>query len=397
MSAAWTCPTCHDPPDVVGPDGYTCYRCRKTYPRVAVAVAANGHKPDENACQLANPSDLRGRQAFQPQPANILASTEPEQIEWVWQGYAPSGGLVMMCAPPKTGKSTHAYHLARAVAAGEPFAGQPTTQGSVLILALEERRQDVANRLRALGAGPNVYVHSGPLRSDAVPEIATFVLQQRVNLIIVDTLPRFWMLDNENDAAKVGAAMTHILALARDTGAAVLLLYHLRKSPGQDGADIRGSGDIFAHVDVALIMRRRERGEPNERVIVSYSRYDETPKEVVIALKETGYELLGNVAELRQQELTEKLLDALNDDARTTERIKEDADLEPAVRTLYRHYAEMFGKGLCDREGTGKKQDPFKYKMLAATTNPIVATTGKKAYGPLVRNAEQLGLEVRRV
>ncbi|TMB70444.1 MAG: hypothetical protein E6J43_01955 [Chloroflexi bacterium] len=314
------------------------------------------------------------RPAFSPVNAEILARSEQEQTTWILHNYIPAGGLDLLAAQPKCGKSTFAYHLARAVSTGADFIGQTTNPCPVLILALEERKQDVANRCRSLRLSTDVHIHCAPLRTDSVSDIATFVLKEKIGLVIVDTLPRFWLLENENDAAQVGAAMANILALARDTGAAVLLLYHVRKSPGQDGNEIRGSGDIFAHVDVALVMRRRDHGERNQRVITAFSRYDTTPDEVVIALEDDEYKSLGSTTELRQTELTEQLLDALNDEPRTPSEIKDATELPQAPRTLRRHYAEMFAKGLCDREGTGQKTLPFKYKMLAATPNSRVAT-----------------------
>ncbi len=274
-----------------------------------------------------------------------------------------------------------AYHLAGAVSEGRPFLGQSTTKSPVLILAVEERRQDAANRARALGPGRDVYIHTGPLRADAIPAIASFVMEKRIGLIIVDTLPRFWVLDNENDASAVNMAMAGILALARDTDAAVFLLYHLRKSPGGgDGEEIRGSGDIFAQVDVALIMRRRK-DQLNQRTIKSFSRYDATPEEIVVALEDGEYVSLGDSEVVKDQETDRMLLDALSEEARTTEQIKEDADLKQAPRTLRRHYSRLFEADRCTREGTGQKALPYRYKMLAATADTLVVTGWPESAG----------------
>ena len=307
-----------------------------------------------------------GGKHFQPVRADILATSEPENTSWSWEGYAPQGGVTLFCAPPKTGKTTIAYHLASATSEGKPFLGQATTKSPVLVLAVEERRQDAANRVRALGLGENVYLHTGPLRADSIPTIAAFVVEKLIGLIIVDTLPRFWLLDNENDASAVNLAMAGIMALARDTNAALLLLYHLRKSPGGiDGEEIRGSGDIFSQVDIALIMRRR-RDQSTQRTIKSFSRYDATPEEIVVALEDGEYVSLGDTEAVRDRETDTMLLEALSEVARTPEQIKEDADLKLAARTLFRHYERLFGTSRCAREGTGQKSLPYTYKMLAA-------------------------------
>ena len=345
------------------------------------APAGNGHKPEEIPATAPYQGIRRGGQHFQPVGADVLATSETEDTAWVWEGYAPQGGLILFCAPPKTGKSTLAYHLASAVSEGRPFLGQVSTKSPVLILAVEERRQDAANRARALGLGRDVYIHTGPLRTDAIPAIASFVMEKRIGLIIIDTLPRFWVLDNENDASAVNMAMAGILALARDTSAAVFLLYHLRKSPGGgDGEEIRGSGDIFAQVDVALNMRRRK-DQSNQRTIKSFSRYDVTPEEIVVALEDGEYVSLGDVDVVKDQETDRMLLDALSEEARTPEQIKDDADLKLAARTLRRHYNRLFEATRCAREGTGQKALPYRYKMLAATTNSVVVTSWPESTG----------------
>ena len=334
----------------------------------------NGDEPDEMLAAMSNPHVSPRRQAFSPIGADALASSETEDTAWTWAGYVPQGGLVLFCAPPKTGKTTLAYHLAGAVSEGRPFLGQASTKSPVLILAVEERRQDAANRARALGLGGDVYIHTGPLRADAIPAIASFVVEKRIGLVVVDTLPRFWILDNENDASKVGMAMEGIMALARETKAGVFLLYHLRKSPGGgDGEEIRGSGDIFAYVDVALIMRRRK-GKSNQRTVKSFSRYDATPEEVVIALQDGKYVHLGDSVTVREKETDAMLLDALSEKARTPEEIKGDADLKLAPRTLQRHYNRLAEDNLCTREGSGTKALPYRYRMLAATTNTVVVS-----------------------
>src|SRR5688500_11426454 len=50
----------------------------------------------------------------------LLASEEPE-TEWLWEGILPSGGLSLLVAKPKVGKTTLAFHLALAVTTGTEF------------------------------------------------------------------------------------------------------------------------------------------------------------------------------------------------------------------------------------------------------------------------------------
>jgi hypothetical protein len=50
-------------------------------------------------------------------------------IRWIWHRMLPSGGLCLLAAYMKVGKSTLAYALGAAVAQGKPFLGQSARCG----------------------------------------------------------------------------------------------------------------------------------------------------------------------------------------------------------------------------------------------------------------------------
>ena len=351
----------------------------------------NDCAPKENSCT---------QSIFRPQTvAELLAHEDPE-TRWRWEAYAPEGGLILLAALPKGGKTTFAYHLAKAVVSGTPFLGKSTQQAHVLVLALEERRQDVANRLRKLGVTEGVDIHCGPLKAaTAIEAVVAFVREKGSGLIIIDTARRFWGVGDENDAALIGEALAPILALARETGVTVLLLHHLRKSPGDEGSDISGSGDIFAHVDVALTLRRRGEGQANQRLLRAFSRYDETPDEVVIALEEGEYNVLGRAGEVKVKEQRDKVLAVLSneplkaDDAAIAAEMPT-GTIRPILNTLYK-------EGVIARTGSGKRGDAYHYtfgKGLPGENNycvqPDLYSTQSNNGGHLVPLAVDLGAKV---
>lgn len=91
---------------------------------------------------------------FRPLPVADLLSLEPKPVRWVWEPFLPEGGLALLVAFMKVGKTTFAYALAAAVAQGRPFLGFPTKRGGVLLLALEEHPRDVRLRLKRFGIRP---------------------------------------------------------------------------------------------------------------------------------------------------------------------------------------------------------------------------------------------------
>lgn len=253
---------------------------------------------------------------FCPIPACELLDRPIEEVDWVLDEILPAGGLVILAGRPKDGKTTLSYEAAVKIALGQPFLGRETKQGAVLILALEEHVRDVLLRLRNLGATTlsGLYAHTGPLEpsADVLSHITAFCLSRQVRLILVDTLSAFWKIENENDAAEMTKVVKPLLQLARDSGACVLLIHHARKSEGQYGDEIRGSGALFASVDVALVLKRHE--VHTQRLLQAQSRYPETPSELVIELRECGYVALGDQATVGKAARLTKLIEILSDE-----------------------------------------------------------------------------------
>src|SRR5439155_21849789 len=61
-----------------------------------------------------------------------LMSEPEEPVSWLLEGILPAGGLSLLAAKPKVGKSTLARNLALAVARGDEFLNRITVQGPVI-------------------------------------------------------------------------------------------------------------------------------------------------------------------------------------------------------------------------------------------------------------------------
>lgn len=305
---------------------------------------------------------------FQPVAADVLLSEPPEEVEWVLDEFLPAGGLVLLAGKPKEGKTTLSYELAVKVARGEVFLGRQTRKGGVLILAVEEHGRDVRMRLRNLGAFGvgGLFVHVGPLQPTAttLDNIAAFSKERGVKLILVDTLSAFWRIENENDAAEMTKVVKPLLQLARDSGACVLLIHHARKSEGHYGDEIRGSGALFAAVDVALILKRHE--VQTQRLLQSQSRYPETPSELVLELRETGYQALGDPASVGKVARLSKLVTSLSDQWEEADTISKRAAL--SLREGHRLLNLLVSEGKALREGKGRKGSPYRFKNAIHAT-----------------------------
>jgi predicted ATP-dependent serine protease len=303
----------------------------------------------------------------------------------VWEPYLAEGTLNVLAAYMKVGKSTFSYALAVAVARGEKFLGEPTRKGGVLILAVEEHRRDVKLRLAKFGMLPRdpIHVHAAGLDPGAgtLAAIRDYIVAHKIVLLILDTLSRFWRIEDENNNAQVMARLSPLLDLARETGVALLLVHHERKAGGEEGRSIRGGSALFSLVDQALLLERRQGGDRSHRVLRVIGRY-EGPAELVLEYADYRYQSLGTVADLGSEERIAQVWAALSDKPQTIDTIAAETDLTPKqIRPVLR--ALETGDRVI-REGAGIRNDPFTYRRAGADSipsRPHPNREGKKPQG----------------
>ena len=91
--------------------------------------------------------------------ADVLAMPD-EALEFVVEDLLPRGGVSLMAAFAKAGKTTLAAVLALAVARGERFLGRETRRGPVMYLSFEDHPVAFRDRLLALGATADDPIYS---------------------------------------------------------------------------------------------------------------------------------------------------------------------------------------------------------------------------------------------
>ena len=159
------------------------------------------------------------RQQINWRPMNMVELlTEPEpSAVWILDSYLPEGTLAVLSAHPKAGKSTLAYRMTVSVAQGKPFIGKKTKRCGVLILAVEEHRRDVRNRLKWFGATEGDPIYVAFSRPPKVEALKAFVIENHIGLVVIDSLSRFWKIENENDNAQVMRELSPLLDIAHET------------------------------------------------------------------------------------------------------------------------------------------------------------------------------------
>jgi len=187
-----------------------------------------------------------------------LSGVVPEPVAWLWEGYVPLGTLTVLDGDPGLGKSTLVLDLASRLSRGDAMpdgSEGPTMAGTVLLSAEDDLARVIRPRLDATGADLDRIAVVRLRDADGEPRELTLspddlaAIERAVHevgalLVIVDPLMAY--LPQNVDAHRdqdVRRPLSALRALAERTGAAVVIVRHLNKTPG--GSPLyRGGGSI---------------------------------------------------------------------------------------------------------------------------------------------------------
>lgn len=303
-------------------------------------------------------------------PVDDLINEPQEEVNCVVEKMLPCGGFSMVCAKPKVGKSTLVRNLAVCIATGASFFGRTTKQGKVIYLCLEEKRAEVADHFRRMGAnGSNIIIHSGATPKDALTALAIAIEQHAPVLVIIDPISRFIRVADFSSYGDVTMALEPLIDLARNSSCQthVLATHHNGKAGDlREGGDaILGSTAFFGIVDSLLTMRKRER----VRTIESTQRSGEDLPETIVHLDpETGLiDAAGNMDQFMLSERKKQILVSIGPDPQSEAAIKESVGGTNGGLTS-KAIRELRDEGKLIRSGTGKKGDCFMYQLAGAKT-----------------------------
>ncbi len=266
------------------------------------------------------------KQDRKPNPFKVLNALEkmnkaPEKIPTLVDGLFLQVGVSMLCAKPKTGKSTLALQLAVAVAEEMEFFDKPTLHGDALYLALEGPEIVVWQNLKKLGyTGTRGIVHvvHGHTSFDGEESFKrledTIASLPKLRLIVIDPASKLLRLLDADKAENVGPAIERLEMMAKRHSLHIMFLVHAKKKVSDDAGDAAmGSTSFRGGTDSNLFMVKK--GE--QRIISAEQRWcDPLEPTLLIHDKKTNSMRLGVTAEVEEEEQRERK------DRKTLERIE---------------------------------------------------------------------------
>lgn len=300
-------------------------------------------------------------------PLGEFMEAEAQETQFLVEDLIPRGGVAILAARPKVGKSLLAFNLAFALAEGKPFLGHETTKTKTLIVQLEDPSPEIRKRLNTMAPecqsefDHEIFIRAGSSlgNEEAFKRLPEVIKQNDIGLVVIDPFVFFAGGLDENDAAKMGEFFGKIRKIAFDTGATILIVHHHRKSAGDGGEGIRGSSAILAAVDVALELHRDRQNETAATLKVT-SRHARIEDKLIVLDPDT-LTWHSNGAPPRNGSATrrEKVLEYLDENVEADiEELAEAAECDP--KTLRPELKEMVDDGLLEvrKEKSGSAGRP---------------------------------------
>jgi len=199
----------------------------------------------------------------------LSLTQEPKPPAWVVQDLICMGDIHILIGEPNIGKSFITMDMATAISGvRDVVLGHVVCQHGRVLYIDEENPEDlVVSRFQRLGLteeyAKNIrYINNASVRLDRDPDaLLDEAIEFEPVLIVLDSLTRLHGQD-ENASGPMSALFNDgISPLARQTGAAVLVIHHVSKTDSTSSFKrARGSSDITAAIDTGFDVYKADDG-----------------------------------------------------------------------------------------------------------------------------------------
>ncbi len=238
------------------------------------------------------------------------------RVDDIVKGLLRPGDHAVLYGPPAVGKTFVALDLGYHVAHGKDWHGHRVRQAPVLYVGLEGirgLRHRIATYARHMGSAGKMFarltIHTPLGKGDAGDVGQAAIIKEARNLatgagkpvgiITIDTLARAIAGDDENSADAIAAFMERVSTIARETGAAVVVVHH----PGKDeNRGMRGHSILGGGLEVVMKVTTSA-GKVREVVAAKVKDGEDGPlfsyrlKQVKLGIDDDGDEITSCVVE----------------------------------------------------------------------------------------------------
>ena len=162
---------------------------------------------------------------------------EPKEVKWLWYPYIPFGKVTLLQGDPGNGKSKLMLSIAALLSKGEPlpFTDEEETEPMTIIYQTTEDDADdtVVPRFNSAGGnGENLIFIKEDEKSLSFGDnrIREAIEMYHAKLLILDPMSSYIGEScSMNNANETRAEFNHLIAVAKDTGCAIVIIAHMNK------------------------------------------------------------------------------------------------------------------------------------------------------------------------
>ena len=225
------------------------------------------------------------------------SEVQVKSVEWLWYPYIPFGKVTLLQGDPGDGKSKLMLSIAALLSKGEPLPFTETEETEPMTIIYQTTEDDaddtVVPRFNSAGGnGENLIFIKEDEKSLSFGDnrIAEAIERYHAKLLILDPMSSYIGENcSMNNANETRAEFNHLIAVAKNTGCAIVIIAHMNKMRDTNPLyRTNGSIDIAgAARSILAITRTPNKEAPAERYMV----------QVKSNLAPTGSAILFEVAE----------------------------------------------------------------------------------------------------
>ena len=210
-------------------------------------------------------------------PLEVVKASEiePKEVKWLWYPYIPVGKVTLLQGDPGDGKSKLMLSIAALLSKGEPLPFTETEENLIFIKEGEKSLSFGDNRIREA------------------------IEMYHAKLLILD--PMSYYIGEScsmNNANETRAEFNHLIAVAKDTGCAIVIIAHMNKMRDTNPLyRTNGSIDIAgAARSILAITRTPNKEVPAERYLVQVkSNLAPTGSAILFEVSEKGVDFISEM------------------------------------------------------------------------------------------------------
>ena len=210
-------------------------------------------------------------------PLEVVKASEiePKEVKWLWYPYIPVGKVTLLQGNPGDGKSKLMLSIAALLSKGEPLPFTETEENLIFIKEGEKSLSFGDNRIREA------------------------IEMYHAKLLILDPMSSYIGEScSMNNANETRAEFNHLIAVAKDTGCAIVIIAHMNKMRDTNPLyRTNGSIDIAgAARSILAITRTPNKEVPAERYLVQVkSNLAPTGSAILFEVSEKGVDFISEM------------------------------------------------------------------------------------------------------